>query len=120
KTREQAMSVSLAVLSIAAFFITAFVASALLGEALPLLSRSALRLPFEKRARFWLGIAVLPAFFGAALVAVTLMPASEAGGHHCLSHLTHHPHLCLTHPAAAPGLTLLILSLLALGRLIHA
>lgn len=114
------MSLSLGVLSVAAFYITAFVISALLGEALPLLSQGARRLPFKKRSRFWLTIALLPSLFGAALVAVTLMPASEAGGHHCLSHLTHHPHLCLAHPAATPGIALLGLSLLALGRVVHA
>ncbi len=114
------MNTGLIILCLAAFAIVAVLVSGAVGVVLASLDELAARLPPRHRARFWLGLAVLPSIVAVLAVAVSLLPAVGIGHDHCLAHGDHHLHLCPHHLGGGPGIVLTFVALLASGRFAHA
>jgi hypothetical protein len=110
------VSGSLLILSIAAAAMVALLTSTAIGGVVPWLDRLALALSPRDRARFWLGVSMLPAALGFLAVIASFLPAIGWGHDHCLAHGAHHPHLCPNHVGAAPSLALIAIAGLAVFR----
>ncbi|MFZ9887638.1 MAG: M56 family metallopeptidase [Myxococcota bacterium] len=106
------MSASLVCLSLSAFTLAASSVSGAVTATLPWLDRLSAALKARHQVSLWLALASLPSCMAAIAVGTSFLPAVGIGQDHCLTHGSHHPHLCPHHAGAPPGWALMLLSLL--------
>lgn len=113
------MTMSLAALCAAAAAAVAFVVSVIAGAAAAGCQRALQELAPAAQARVWLAISLLPAFACLAVMTAALAPSFGWIGDHCAPHGDPHahPHICADHHVAdLPGLPVIALAMLLLGR----
>ncbi len=113
------VSLSLAVLCLAAFGAVAVPVSALVAAALPAFDRLAVQIAPRHRVRLWLALSLLPCAIALLAITAALLPAVGIGHDHCLAHDPHHPHLCPEHVGSAPGMALFFVAGLVAARAIY-
>lgn len=110
------MTTQLLVLCIAAFATVAVSASVTVAILLRAFDRVAGLLAPRQQVRMWIGLAVVPIVFGMVAIAVAFLPTFGIGEDHCLSHASHHPHLCPYHDFGGPSS---VICAVAVAMLIH-